>query len=195
MEELATGEKCTTYTDEKIAEARCLKINEETKDSTGGVISLVIKGVPAGVGSPIFGKLNALIIYALSTIGGVKGVENGLGFKASKLTGSSYNDAFGIKDGKIQPLTNNAGGVLGGISTGLDLTFRIAVKPTPSIPIPQASVNWKSNEEIKLELNGRFDKNFTPRVAPIAEAMAAMVLVDEMMMAGFINPTKIEGVI
>ncbi|MDP4144276.1 MAG: chorismate synthase [Bacillota bacterium] len=190
IDELA-GERCVSHISEKLAQETCLRISEETGDSTGGIISLIIKGVPAGVGSPVFGKLNALIMYALSTIGGVKGVENGLGFDASRLTGSSYNDEFGIIDDEIQPLTNNAGGVLGGISTGQNLTFRIAVKPTPSIPIPQKSVNWQTKEEFSLELNGRFDKNFTPRVAPVAEAMASLVLIDEMIAAGMINPTRI----
>lgn len=187
------GFKCDSLADEELAINNCVDIYRTKKDSTGGIINLAIKNVPAGVGSPVFGKLHALISYSLMTIGGVKGIENGLGFECASLTGSEFNDPFGIVDGEIKPLSNNAGGVLAGISTGQDLSFRIAVKPTPSISIPQKTVNWKKSEEVSFDFNGRFDANFTPRVIPIAEAMAAMVLVDEMILSGFINPTKFES--
>lgn len=187
------GFKCDSLEDEELAINNCVDIYRTKKDSTGGIINLAIKNVPAGVGSPVFGKLHAQISYSLMTIGGVKGIENGLGFECASLTGSEFNDPFGIVDGEIKPLSNNAGGVLAGISTGQDLSFRIAVKPTPSISIPQKTVNWKKSEEVSFDFNGRFDANFTPRVIPIAEAMAAMVLVDEMMLSGFINPTKFES--
>lgn len=187
------GFKCDSLADEELAISNCVEIYRTKKDSTGGIINLAIKNVPAGVGSPVFGKLHAQISYSLMTIGGVKGIENGLGFECASLTGSEFNDPFGIVDGEIKPLSNNAGGVLAGISTGQDLSFRIAVKPTPSISIPQKTVNWKKSEEVSFDFNGRFDANFTPRVIPIAEAMAAMVLVDEMILSGFINPTKFES--
>lgn len=189
------GIKCSSLKDEEIAVDTCADIYNSTRDSTGGIINLTIKNVPAGIGSPVFGKLHALITYSLMTIGGVKGVENGIGFECASLTGSEFNDPFGIVDGEIKPLTNNAGGVLAGISTGQDLSFRIAVKPTPSISIPQKTVNWKNSEEVSLAFDGRFDMNFAPRVMPIAEAMAAMVLVDEMILSGLINPTKIESAV
>lgn len=188
------GFKCDSPENEQEAINNCKEIYCNRKDSTGGIVNLAIKNVPAGIGSPVFGKLHALISYSLMTIGGVKGVENGIGFQCASLTGSEFNDPFGIVNDEIKPLSNNAGGVLAGISSGEDLTFRIVVKPTPSISISQQTVNWKDHEEIDLKFNGRFDMNFTPRVAPIAEAMAAIVLVDEMMLSGLIDPTKFESV-
>ncbi len=188
VDELA-GVDCSTPENMELAKEKCLKISEGG-DSTGGVVSLEIKGVPAGLGSPSFGKLHSLIMYAVSTIGGVKGVESGHGFNAARMKGSEFNDPFGIVDGKMLPLSNNASGVLGGISTGLNLNFRIAVKPTPSIFMPQSTVNWRTRREETLLLDGRFDKNFTPRVAPIAEAMAALVVADQMILAGYINPVR-----
>lgn len=188
VEELA-GMDCSTPAKLELAKRMCLEIAEEG-DSTGGIVSLTIKGVPAGVGGPVFNKLHSLIIYVLSTIGGVKGVESGHGFNAARMKGSDFNDLFGLKNGEIVLLSNNSGGVLGGISTGLDLSFRLAIKPTPSIFIAQQTVNWKTRKEELLLLNGRFDKNFAPRVAPIAEAMASMVIADQMILAGHINPVK-----
>lgn len=186
-----SGVDCLTFGGFEQARSRCMEI-AKGGDSTGGIVSLVIHGVPAGVGSPVFDKLHSLIMYALSTIGGVKGVESGQGFKAARMNGSDFNDPFGIDEGEIVPLRNNAGGVLGGISTGLELSFRLAVKPTPSIFKPQHTVNWKTRQEEVLLLHGRFDKNFAPRVCPIAEAMAALVLADQMILAGFINPVRLE---
>lgn len=191
VDELA-GVDCRTPEGLELAKKKCLEISEGG-DSTGGVVSLTIAGVPPGVGGPVFGKLHSLIVYALSTIGGVKGIESGRGFQAARMNGSDFNDPFGIEEGEIVPFGNNAGGVLGGISTGLDLDFRLAVKPTPSIFKPQRTVNWRRGLEEELLLHGRFDKNFAPRVAPIAEAMAALVLADQMILAGFINPVRLES--
>ena len=184
------GVECST---ESFTEAKekCLEISSQG-DTSGGIVALSIKGVPAGVGSPVFDKLHALIMYAISTIGGVKGVESGMGFEAARMTGSEMNDPYGLVDDEIMPLTNNAGGVLGGISTGLELNFRIAVKPTPSVAVPQQTVNWKTKQEEELLIKGRFDKNFTPRVGPIAESMAALVLVDQMILSGYINPIRVD---
>lgn len=190
VEELA-GIDCSSKEGFEAAKRKCLKISENG-DSTGGIVSLNISGLPAGVGGPVFNKLHSRIMYALSTIGGVKGVESGLGITAARMTGSDFNDPFGINDGQILPVSNNAGGVLGGISTGLDLNFRLAIKPTPSIFMPQKTVNWMTKTEESLLLHGRFDKNFAPRVAPIAEAMAALVLADQMILSGYINPVRFE---
>jgi chorismate synthase len=188
IEELA-GIECSTPKNIDLAKMKCLEIAEDG-DSTGGIVSLRVKGVPVGLGGPVFGKLHSLIMYALSTIGGVKGVESGCGFNAARMRGSEFNDPFGIRNGEITPISNNAGGVLGGISTGLDLYFRIAIKPTPSIFKSQQTVNWKSMNEENLFLSGRFDKNFAPRVAPIAESMAALVIADQMILSGYINPVR-----
>jgi chorismate synthase len=188
VEELA-GVDCSNPENLELAKLKCLEIAKEG-DSSGGIVSLTIKGVPVGLGGPVFDKLHSLIMYGLSTIGGVKGVESGHGFNAARMKGSEINDPFGIRNGEIVPLSNNAGGVLGGISTGLDLTFRIAIKPTPSIFKPQQTVNWETMEEENILLSGRFDKNFAPRVAPIAESMAALVIVDQMILTGYINPVR-----
>ncbi len=188
------------YFESKIEQLAGLPYSEDTierafeigefGDSTGGIISLSIKNVPAGVGSPVFEKLNSLIIYAISTIGGIKGVECGLGFKAASSLGSEHNDPFGKVAGEIVPISNNAGGTLGGISTGQDLTFRFAVKPTPSIKSTQRTVNYNTCNEELININGRFDKNFTPRVVPIAEAMAAITIVDQLILTGILHPTQ-----
>jgi chorismate synthase len=173
----------------ELAKKKCLEIAAEG-DSSGGIVSLTIKGVPVGLGGPVFGKLHSLIMYALSTIGGVKGVESGHGFNAARMKGSEFNDPFGIQNGEVVPISNNAGGVLGGVSTGLDLNFRIAIKPTPSIFKHQQTVNWKTMKEENILLDGRFDRNFAPRVAPIAESMAALVIADQMILTGYINPVR-----
>lgn len=189
VDELA-GIACDTEEGRRAANEKCIGIGA-AGDSSGGIVSLRIRGLPAGIGSPVFGKLHALLMYAMATIGGVKGVECGPGFEAAQKTASTFNDHFEIVDGDVRPSTNNAGGVLGGISTGLDIKLRVAVKPTPSISKPQKTVNWKTNNEEILALNGRFDVNFTPRVAPILESMAAIVLTDQMILSGCVHPLRI----
>jgi chorismate synthase len=188
IEELA-GIRCNDASSKLKAKEKCMEIAKKG-DSTGGIVLLKVKGLPVGVGSPLFGKLHSQIIYILSTIGGIKAIECGLGIESSKLTGSEFNDDFYFRDDKVIMKSNNAGGVLGGISTGEDLIFRLHVKPTPSIYILQNSINWETKENIQLDLNGRFDKNFTPRVGPIAEALTSFVLVDQLMLSGQLNPTK-----
>lgn len=165
----------------------------EAKDgeSTGGIVELRVKNLPTGAGSPIFGKLDAVLASGLMSIGGVKGIEVGAGFSAAKMKGSVCNDEFYLDQGKIRCRTNNAGGLLSGISTGEDLVIALAVKPTPAIPRQQKTVNIKEMTETIIECIGRFDINFTPRVAPIAEAMAAIILVDELICSGYIHPSKI----
>ncbi len=189
IEELA-GIPCTSPDMKEKALKKCMEIGDEG-DSTGGIVSLKITGVPVGVGSPMFGKLHSVIIYALSTIGGVKGIECGLGFKSSQMTGSDFNDTLVFENDSVISLTNNSGGVLGGISTGMPLTFKISVKPTPSIYKEHNILNWKTKKEEPACLKGRFDKNFTPRVAPLSESIASIVIVDQMILSGHINPSKI----
>ncbi|EPR10206.1 chorismate synthase [Ruminiclostridium papyrosolvens] len=181
---------CENEEAEKKAKEKCLKI-ASYGDSSGGIISLRIKGVPSGVGSPVFGKLNSMIMYALSSIGGVKGIECGLGIESAQMCGSRFNDSFIKTSHGASLASNNSGGFLGGISTGMDLLFRIAVKPTPSILCDQNTVNNKTMNEEVIKLKGRFDKNFTPRVGPLAEALASIVLVDQMILSGHINPVRI----
>lgn len=159
-------------------------------DSSGGKIELVIKNMPAGLGLPVFDKISSRLIYALSTIGGVKAVEIGDGITASRLKGSEMNDGFEIKNGKIQTITNHCGGILGGITTGSDIILRLSVKPTPTIFKKQHTVT-KNLEDVIVSFEGRHDMNFTPRVCPVAENMAAITIVDFLMLSGKINRDSI----
>ncbi len=159
-------------------------------DSVGGIAEVVALNVPPGVGEPVFDKLSAELAKALMSIGAVKGVEIGAGFKSALMRGSQMNDPFVLHEGKITTLTNNAGGILGGISNGMPIVCRIAVKPTPSISKEQSTVDLSAMKETKIKIQGRHDPSILPRIVPVAEAMVAIVLVDMMMRGGFINPTR-----
>ncbi|MBE0522113.1 MAG: chorismate synthase [Candidatus Methanoperedenaceae archaeon] len=158
------------------------------KDSVGGIVEVIALGVPAGVGEPVFDKLDAALAGALMSIGAVKGVEIGLGFRCACMKGSQFNDPISIRDGKIITLSNNAGGILGGISNGEPVVCRIAVKPTPSISKEQHTVDIKEMKNTTISIKGRHDPSIPPRIVPVAEAMMALVLVDQMMRGGLINP-------
>lgn len=146
-------------------------------DSIGGMVEAVIKGCPAGLGDPVFDKLNARMAYALMSIGAVRGVEFGAGFMSSGMTGSEHNDAFVLKSGKIRTSGNRAGGILGGISTGEDIIVRIAVKPPSSIAKPQKTLSL-SRKSACLEIKGRHDPCLCPRMVPVVEAMLALTVAD-----------------
>lgn len=172
------------------ARARALALGEQG-ESTGGVIEIRIRGVPAGIGRPVFGKLQADLARAFLSIGGVRGLEAGRGFGAAGMTGSEHNDPFVLgENGQLYIDGNNCGGILGGITTGTEIVFRLAVKPTPTIQKPQKTVNVAKHEAVTMSYQGRFDRNFTPRVIPIAEAMAACVLADHLLMSGTIHPCR-----
>lgn len=161
----------------EIAEA-FLKEQMEKKDSTGGTVECIITGMPAGVGEPVFEKLDANLAKAIMSIGAVKGFEIGSGFQASKLSGSQQNDTFYIKEqGNVSKKTNYAGGVLGGISDGSEIIFRAAFKPTPSIAQPQMTVN-NERQAVPIEIKGRHDPIIVPRAVVVVEAMTALTLVD-----------------
>jgi len=156
-------------------------------DSVGGIVEIISLNVPPGVGEPVFDKLSAELAKVLMSIGAVKGVEIGAGFKSARMKGSQMNDAIAVKEGKIRMLTNNAGGILGGISSGEPIVCRIAVKPTPSISKEQRTVDLSRMEEAKIKISGRHDPSIPPRIVPVAEAMVALALADQMMRGGFIN--------
>lgn len=152
-------------------------------DSAGGVIECQIKGVPAGLGEPVFEKLDAGLAAAMLSIGAVKGIEFGAGFAACDMTGTQNNDVMKAKGGKAAFLTNNAGGVLGGISNGDAIVFRIAVKPVPSVFAEQKTVKNAKGKlaETKLKIQGRHDVCLCPRIVPVVEAMAALVIADALL--------------
>ncbi len=160
-------------------------------DSVGGIVEIIGLGVPAGAGEPVFDKLSAELAKALMSIAAVKGVEIGAGFKSATLKGSQMNDPLRICNGKPKLLTNNAGGILGGISNGEPVVCRIAVKPTPSISKEQRTVDLNTMKDTKIKIQGRHDPSIPPRIVPVAEAMVALVLVDQMMRGGFIKSAEI----
>ena len=146
-------------------------------DSVGGVIECVVRGIPAGLGEPVFDKLEADLAKAMLSLPATKGFEIGSGFAATHMRGSEHNDPFEMRGGKIRTATNNSGGVQGGISNGEEIYFRVAFKPTATIAHEQKTVNV-SREQTKLSARGRHDPCVLPRAVPIVEAMAALVLCD-----------------
>jgi len=163
---------------------------KKDNNSVGGTVEVVAIGVPAGLGEPVFGKLDANLAGALMGIGAVKCVEIGIGHKATMLRGSEMNDEFHM-DGCIRAITNNAGGILGGISTGMPIVCRVAVKPTPSVSKPQRTVNLEKMEDAVIEIKGRHDPAIVPRIVPVVESMVALVLADHMLLSGRIGPDHI----
>lgn len=151
-------------------------------DTAGGIVEIIIRGVPAGLGEPVFDKLSADLSKAVMSIGAIKGIEFGAGFKCADMTGSEWNDEPYVKDGKVRYKTNNAGGVLGGISTGEDIILRAAVKATPTISIDQGSVNMVTMENTKLAAITRRDATLLPRIYPVIEAMCRCVVLDHLYM-------------
>lgn len=156
---------------------KLLKQKMEEKDSVGGVVECVVKNMKTGVGEPVFDKLDACLGKAIMSIGAVKGFEIGAGFNASKMAGSEDNDSFYAKDGAVLKKSNNAGGILGGISDGSDIVLRAAFKPTPSIFSEQETVN-RNMENIKVEIKGRHDPIIVPRAVVVVEAMTAITVLD-----------------
>ena len=150
-------------------------------NSSGGCVECVVHGIPAGVGDPVFEKLDANLAKALMSIGAVKGVEVGDGISVATATGLTNNDAFSIdENGSITKKTNHAGGVLGGISDGSDLVLRASFKPSPSIWSAQQTVN-RNHEEIQINIKGRHDPIIVPRAVVVVESMAALTIIDALM--------------
>ncbi|MBR7159383.1 MAG: chorismate synthase [Alphaproteobacteria bacterium] len=147
-------------------------------DSLGGVIECAVTGMPAGVGEPIFGGLENVIASAMFAIPAVKGIEFGAGFAAALMKGSENNDAYYFAGQNIKTRTNNHGGILGGLSSGMPIIFRTAIKPTPSIAKPQESVNLATGEATELIIKGRHDPCIVPRAVPCVEAVTAIALTD-----------------
>ena len=165
---------------------------KEEGDSVGGIVETIATGVPAGLGEPVFERLDGDLARILMNIGAVKGVEIGLGFDVATHTGSEINDEYEITDDKINTKTNNSGGIIGGMSNGMPIISRIAVKPTPSISKCQNSINLEKMENKKIEIKGRHDPCICPRVTVVAEASTAIVLADHMIRSGFIHSSNLE---
>lgn len=161
-------------------------------DSLGGIVQCVASNLPPGVGEPIFDSLDADIAKMLFNIPAVKGVEVGAGFKAAEMKGSEFNDAYTVREGEIGTLTNNSGGILGGISSGMAILVRAAIKPTPSIRKNQKTVDLSRMEETSIVVRGRHDPCIVPKAVPVVEASVALVLADHMLRAGVI-PKVLHG--
>ena len=152
-------------------------VAKDSKNSVGGIVEIHADNVPPGLGEPTMDKLDGLLGHAMLSIPAVKGVEIGMGFDAVTMQGRDHNDGFYMEDGRVRTISNNAGGMLGGISNGEQIVARVAVKPTSSVAQEQSTVDIYGNEQTVL-VEGRHDPSICPRVVPVAEAMMALVLVD-----------------
>ena len=166
--------------DETVADSMTEKILAARKngDSVGGILETAVLGVPAGVGEPWFDTVESLLSHALFGIPAVKGVSFGLGFGFAGAMGSEANDSFTVKDGNITTKTNHNGGINGGITNGCPILFQCAVKPTPSISLPQETVDFKKNENTVLSVGGRHDPCIVHRARPVVESITALTLCD-----------------
>ena len=164
--------QCGQMMREQIAEAR------KNGDSVGGCVECAVTGLPVGLGEPMFGGVESRITQIVYGIPAVKGVEFGVGFEVSSMRGSQSNDDYIAENGVVKTVTNNAGGILGGITTGMPLIFRAAFKPTPSISMPQQSISISRMENQELIVKGRHDPCIVPRAVPVVEAAAAIAIFD-----------------
>lgn len=153
----------------------------EMGDSIGGSVEVCVTGLPVGVGSPWFEALDAQIAASMLSIPGVKGIEFGLGFNYSKATGSTANDQYGIRDSKVVVTSNNSGGITGGYSTGAPLIYRLAVKPTPSIALPQISIDYETMTEKEIVISGRHDSCLVRRITIVSRALTALTILDALL--------------
>ena len=179
----STAEKAFPTVDEAAGEAMQAAIAQAKAqgDSLGGVIECAVLGLPAGLGDPMFGGMENRIAGIVFGIPAVKGIEFGAGFEAARLRGSQNNDSYTVKDGRVETRSNHCGGILGGITNGMPLVFRAAIKPTPSIAMEQDSVNLETLEEEKLRVGGRHDPCIVPRAVPVIEAAAAIAVYDALL--------------
>ncbi|MFX1447527.1 MAG: chorismate synthase [Promethearchaeota archaeon] len=168
-----------------------IEIAKKDKDSVGGTIQCIINNVPPGIGGPIFNSLESNISRAIFAIPAIKGIEFGAGFKASTMRGSEHNDPWTIINGKIRTTKNDSGGIIGGLSTGMPIIFTLAVKPTPSIGKVQKTVNIRRMKEEDISFEGRNDPCIVPRAVVVVESIAAIVILDHLLIEGKI-PSVLE---
>jgi chorismate synthase len=161
-----------------------LKIKAEG-DSSGGIVEIIASGVPAGLGEPVFDKLQATLSHAIMSIGAIKGIEFGQGFESARMKGSEFNDTpyYDESSGRVRFKTNRAGGILGGISNGEEIRIRVAVKPTPTISIVQDTVNMYQRKNVKVSFDTRNDPSICARIYPVCEAMVRIALLDAIYIA------------
>ena len=179
----STAEKPFPAVDDACGEAMRARIAQVKAegDSVGGVIECKVLGLPAGLGGPMFDGMESRIAEIVFGIPAVKGIEFGVGFASARLTGSENNDPFSVREGRVITDTNNCGGILGGITDGMPLRFRVAIKPTPSIAKVQRSVDLRSMRETELAVAGRHDPCVVPRAVPVIEAAAALGVYDALL--------------
>ncbi|MBR2836709.1 MAG: chorismate synthase [Coriobacteriales bacterium] len=159
----------------------------ESGDSVGGIVECLALNMPWGVGSPMFGSLESSLAQVLFGIPAVKGVEFGSGFEASRMRGSVHNDPLYLRDNRVAFASNNAGGILGGITNGMPVVVRVAFKPTPTIGLPQQTIDLTTQSETVLSAKGRHDPTVVVRAVPVVEAAVAAVLADALKEAGFLQ--------
>jgi len=163
--------------DEMMAEIESARLNQ---DSVGGIIECVIRGVPVGAGEYMFDSLESVISHLAFAVPAVKGIEFGFGFDLASMRGSVANDAFYYDGDKVKTKTNHNGGINGGMANGMPITFRVVIKPTPSIGIEQDTVDMVAKKNVKLKIEGRHDACITPRAVPVIEAIASMAIYDSL---------------
>jgi len=156
------------------------------RDSVGGMIEAVVTGLPVGVGEPFFDSMESALAHLLFSIPAVKGVDFGAGFRSASMKGSEHNDPYTVEGGRVVTVTNHAGGILGGITTGMLITFRVAMKPTASIAKPQRSVDLGTMRPTEIVVTGRHDPCIVPRAVPVVENVAAIAVLDLMFLGGFL---------
>jgi chorismate synthase len=179
LQNISVQSKITEIGGEKDIDAGLQKAID-AKDSVGGIVECTVKGLPIGLGEPFLDSVESVISHAVFSIPAIKGIEFGAGFQGAKMFGSDHNDAIIDVSGKTE--TNHAGGVVGGISNGNDLVFRVVVKPTSSTPKEQESLNWETGQVEKFSVKGRHDLCIALRVPPVLEAVTAIALADLMLL-------------
>ena len=170
---------CADRMEQAIVEAK------KEGDSLGGIVECVAVNMPVGIGEPLFDTLDGDLAKVLFAVPAVKGVEFGIGFASANLRGSENNDAYKSSNGKVTTLTENAGGILGGLSSGMPILIRVAIKPTPSIAKEQKTVNVCTLENAALSVKGRHDPCIVPKAVPAIEAAVAITLADHMIRSGY----------
>ena len=177
LDDVGTDFPCLHPHDRKVFQNIISEVKSD-QDSMGGIIQCAITGLPIGLGGPLFDGIEGKIAQITYSIPAVKSVSFGIGADSAIFLGSEVNDEYSVINGQVRPRTNYCGGILGGITNGMPVLFQVAIKPTPSIPQPQRSVNLKTMEEVTIQIKGRHDPCIVPRAVPVVEAAAAIAIYD-----------------